>query len=256
MSWTVVLPYYNELAYLPVTLKSLLAQHLKPTRIILVDNHSTDGSSDLARTLTANSGIDILHVNEPRPGKINALETGLARVETEFVAFCDADTFYPPHYLATADAVLRSGDDVVAAMAVGSQNAGPRVKARVVSTILRRQTHTGGFGQSFRTSALRQAGGYSAQRWPFVLEDHEIMQRLFKVGRAKHAYNLWCVPSNRRSDRANVNWTLPEQLLYHLVPFALKDWFFYSFLAARFTKRGLANTNLREKTWVTAPPRP
>lgn len=249
MSWTVVLPYYNEHAYLPATLSSLLGQDLKPSYIILVDNASTDGSAALAHALTVNSGVKILHLHEPRPGKINALETGLARVETDFVAFCDADTFYPPHYLATADSVLRSGDSVVAAMAVGSQKVGPRVKARIVSTILHRQTHTGGFGQSFRTHALRQVGGYSAERWPFVLEDHEIMQRLFKIGRAKHALNLWCLPSNRRSDRTNVNWTTAEQMLYHLLPFALKDWFFYSFLAARFTKRGLANVNLREKTW-------
>ena len=249
MAWTIVLPYYNEHAYLPATLQSLLAQDLKPARIILVDNASTDRSADLARALTVNSGIDILHLHEPRPGKINALETGLAHVETDFVAFCDADTFYPLEYLARCNAVFAADESVVAAMATGSPSAWKRLKTLSVAKILYRQTHTGGFGQSFRTRALRQVGGYSAERWPFVLEDHEIMQRLFKVGRAKHAFNLWCLPSNRRSDRANVNWNKTEQLLYHLVPFILKDWFFYSFLATRFTKRGLANVNLREKTW-------
>ncbi len=249
MSWTVVLPYFNEVAYLPATIASLLAQNLKPSRLILVDNASTDGSADLARSLTASTLIDVLHLHEPRPGKINALETGLARVETDFVATCDADTFYPPHYLETADAVLRESDDIVAAMAVGSQKTAPRVKAMIVSAILSRQTHTGGFGQSFRTSALRQAGGFSTSQWSFVLEDHEIMQRLFKIGRAKHVFDLWCTPSNRRADRANVNWNTGEQLLYHLTPFALKDWFFYRFLARRFTQRGLGNVNLREKTW-------
>jgi len=249
MAWTVVLPYFNEQGYLPATLASLLAQDFKPTRIILVDNASTDGSGELARKLTANTDIEILHLHEPRPGKINALETGLAHVETEFVALSDADTFYPPKYLARCNAIFAADDSVVASMATGSPSRWKRFKTLSVAKILHRQTHTGGFGQSFRTKALRQVGGFSAERWPFVLEDHEIMQRLFKIGRAKHAFDLWCQPSNRRTYRANVNWSKGEQLLYHLVPFALKDWFFYSFLAARFTKRGLANVNLREKTW-------
>ena len=249
MSWSIVLPYFNEHAYLPATLKSLREQTLKPARIILVDNASTDGSAELARSLTANAGIDVVHVHEPRPGKINALETGLARVDTAFVAFCDADTFYPSEYLARCNEIFADDDTVVAAMATGSPSTWKRLKTLSVAKILYRQTHTGGFGQSFRTEALRQVGGYSAARWPFVLEDHEVMQRLFKIGRAKHAFDLWCLPSNRRSDRANVNWSMAEQLLYHLVPFALKDWFFYSFLTKRFTRRGLANVNLREKTW-------
>ena len=87
-------------------------------------------------------------------------------------------------------------------------------------------------------------------RWPYVLEDHEIMQRIFKLGTSRYDFDLWCTPSNRRSDRTSVNWTLGEQVLYHLTPFALKDWFFYSFLARRFAARKLSQLNLREKTWT------
>jgi len=125
-----------------------------------------------------------------------------------------------------------------------------QIKAMIVSKILSKQVHTGGFGQTFRTSALRSAGGYASAFWPFVLEDHEVMQRVFKYGRACYDFDLWCTPSNRRADRSTVDWTLTERLLYHATPFALKDWFFYSFLARRFSARGLGQMNLREKTWA------
>ena len=259
MRWSVVVPYYNERDYLPAMLASLIAQQFSPFRLILVDNASTDGSADLARDILRDTaGITAVYLHEPRPGKINALDCGLAQVDTEFVAFCDADTFYPSHYLARCDEIFAaSKSDVVAVMA-GNLSGPPitgaprrrQIKTMIVSKILSRQAHTGGFGQTFRTAALRSAGGYASALWPFVLEDHEVMQRVFKHGRARFDFDLWCTPSNRRADRSKVDWTLAERLLYHATPFALKDWFFYSFLARRFSARGLGQANLREKTWA------
>lgn len=258
--WSVVLPYYNETGYLRPTLESLFAQDFRDFRLILVDNASTDGSGDLARGLAAaRPGIETLHLHESRPGKINALQCGLAAVTTDFVAFCDADTLYPRHYLRRCnDLFASSGEDVVAVMAMDlpADHEGPaarrkRAKVMAVSRMLAKQTHTGGFGQSFRTGALRKAGGFSAEIWPFVLEDHEVMQRVFKFGRSVYAPDLWCIPSDRRADRRRVNWTLGERLLYHLTPFVLKDWFFYRFLARRFAGRALENTRLREKSWLS-----
>ena len=114
-----------------------------------------------------------------------------------------------------------------------------------------RQTHTGGFGQSFRTAALRQAGGFSAARWPFVLEDHEIMQQVFKLGRAVYAPDLWCVPSNRRADRAGVNWNAPGAAA--LPPHALRAerLVLLQLPQRRFTARALDNIKLRraQKSW-------
>lgn len=257
--WSVVVPYFNERDYLPATLATLITQDFRPFKLILVDNASTDGSADIAREmLRENPGITPFFAHEARPGKINALECGLAHVDTEFVSFCDADTNYPPHYLKRcAEVFAASPSDVVAVMASnlsGPPNHGAawrrQIKTMIVARLLSRQAHTGGFGQSFRTAALRQAGGFSAALWPFVLEDHEVMQRIFKIGRARYDFDLWCVTSNRRGDRTSVNWTTAEQALYHATPFALKDWFFYSFLARKFAQRKMDQTKLREKTWT------
>ena len=259
MRWSFVIAYYNEADFLPATLASLAAQTLKPFRLILVDNGSTDGSADLARQALADAdGIEAVHLTEDEPGKIHALERAMPAIDSEFVAFGDADTFYPPDYLATADRHFRAGGTGVAAvMAVDVPNPpdGPVarrkrfIRSRIASRLWPRQTHTGGFGQTFRTAALRASGGYDSAYWPYVLMDHEIMQRVLKQGRALYPADFWCIPSPRRGDRGRVRWTLAERILYHLTPFALKDWYFYRFLGPRLAARRLSHLNLREKPW-------
>ncbi|MDX2225441.1 MAG: hypothetical protein SFV21_21995, partial [Rhodospirillaceae bacterium] len=97
--------------------------------------------------------------------------------------------------------------------------------------------------------ALRDAGGYGAHHWPFVLKDHELIHRVLKRGRVRYDWDLWCIPSPRRNDRRAVRWSLAERLLYHVSPFAAKDWFFYRFLGPRFAARGMADTRLRARNW-------
>lgn len=254
--WTFVIAYYNEAAFLPATLEALAAQTARPFRLLLVDNGSTDGTPELARRWRAD-GVEVVHLFEQRPGKIHALEAAMPHVTTELVAFGDADTFYPPRYLETAAQAFDRDPQVVAAMALGlsapADSAAMRLRRRlyasVVTRLLSKQTHTGGYGQCFRTAALEAAGGFSEAQWRYVLLDHEIMQRVLKRGKVVYPYDLWAIPSPRRSDRRRVRWTLPERLLYHATPFALKDWYFYRFLGPRLGRRGSTHLNLRDKPW-------
>jgi len=259
--WTVVVPFYNERDYLPATVRSLAAQTAarpeRKVRLVLVDNASTDGSADLARAALAGAeGVEVEIIEEAKPGQVHALETGIAATETELVAICDADTIYPPHYLETAERVFDAGGpEVVAAMALGVTGAGSAPKPLLrrwkvfFASMLARQCHTGGYGQMFRTEALRAAGGYSKELWPYVLKDHELMHRMMRVGRSAYAVDLWCHASDRREDRTKVRWTLSERLMYHVVPYGKKDWFFYEFLAERLKRRKQDEINLRNRPW-------
>ena len=257
MSWTVIIPFFNEAAFIGDTIASFGSQQRRPNRLILVDNASTDGSAAIARAATEAAGLVAVHLHEARPGKIHALESAMAHLDTEYVALTDADTVYPAHYLALAERML-AAPGVVAAMAVGvsgdpdsaANRRFRRWRAGVMARIAPKQTHTGGYGQCFRSSALIAAGGFSEAQWPYVLLDHEIMQRVLKQGRAAYDPGLWCITSDRRADRRRVRWTLAERLLYHATPFALKDWYFYGFLGPRLRRRRLTHLNLREKSWV------
>ncbi len=253
--WSVVLAYYNETAFIAATLQCWATQKV-PLRLVLVDNGSSDDSAAICRDFRdSHPDLDVVLLSEARPGHLFALETGAAAIATDFIAFSDADTLYPPDYLEKAEALLtRPG--VVAALAAdlyapfeALSSRLRRFKFAIVTRLMARQSHTGSYGYCFRTAAYRACGGFSVERWPLMLYDHELIQRIGHQGRLAYADDLWCRASDRRSANASVRWTLAERLLYHVVPFRFKDWFFYDLLGPRFRARGMGFLNLRQRDW-------
>ena len=122
-----VVPARNEADELPRTLGALLTQHER-LHVVLVDDHSTDGTGDVARRIAADLGVtDRLTVlaAEPLPagwtGKVWAQHQGvqvaLAR-GADWIWLTDADIRHAPgvlpRLLATA---ARRGRDMVSVMA-------------------------------------------------------------------------------------------------------------------------------------------
>ncbi|MEV0785124.1 glycosyltransferase family 2 protein [Streptomyces sp. NPDC050423] len=85
----IVLPCLDEAAALP----GVLGAVPRGWRAIVVDNGSTDGSAELARSL----GATVVH--EPRRGFGSACHAGLLAAEAEFVCFCDCDGSLDPGLL-------------------------------------------------------------------------------------------------------------------------------------------------------------
>ena len=253
-AWTVLIPFFNEAALLADTIASIAAQTV-PLTLILVDNGSTDGSADVARAAIDRHGLDAIVVTERRAGKVAALRTGLGWVRTRFVATCDADTLYPPHYLAEAERLLRQDGCVVAGayfVAPGADQAALDAEARKILSAARalpRQCHAGGAGQAFDVAALRAAGGFDPDIWPFILEDHEVIHRTMTQGGMLYSRDLWCMPSPRERDRESIRWTLFERLVYSATAPWAGSWFFYDFLATRLQRRRLLSNKIRERAY-------
>ena len=263
-SLAVVLPYYNEVGFLRPTIASLLDQTQPIDQLILVNNGSTDGSENLCRELLAGCSIpDVVYLDEPRPGKTYALERATGSIRTALVAFVDADTYYPVEYFELCRRLLRQGGPqrcaVLAKDLYGPADCWSGVWNRwffaLLSRILYWQAFSGGCGQVFRTAAYRAAGGYSVGLWTYTIEDHEIINRLRKVGRVHYDPKFWCMPSPRRCDRSRVGWSRLEQFVYHVIPPGWGDWFFGSFLAGRFERRRIYQANLRQHDWEADPRR-
>ncbi|MER5551825.1 glycosyltransferase family 2 protein [Streptomyces sp. NPDC002793] len=85
----IVLPCLDEARALP----RVLARVPDGWRAIVVDNGSTDGSADIARSL----GATVVH--EPRRGFGSACHAGLLAAEAEYVCFCDCDGSLDPALL-------------------------------------------------------------------------------------------------------------------------------------------------------------
>jgi hopene-associated glycosyltransferase HpnB len=100
----IIVPARDEADALPKSLPSLLAQDYPGAwRIILVDDHSSDGTGDIAHKLAQKKDASdrLLVVEAPNlppgwaNGKLAALEAGLAQSKSEFVLFTDADIVHP-----------------------------------------------------------------------------------------------------------------------------------------------------------------
>lgn len=89
---SVIVPCYNAAAFLPATLRSVLAQQGFELQIILVDDGSTDGSAELV----ARDFPDVTLVRQSNAGVAAARNTGLAHARHDWVAFIDADDLWLP----------------------------------------------------------------------------------------------------------------------------------------------------------------
>ena len=131
----VVLPVLDEEAALPGVLAGL------PTgfRALVVDNGSSDGSVELARSLGATV------VEEPRRGFGAACFAGLQAATAPVVAFCDADGSFDLSQLprVTEPVLAASADLVLGARQLATRGAWPvhaRLANRVLALELRRRT--------------------------------------------------------------------------------------------------------------------
>lgn len=89
---TVVVPAYNEAASIADTIRSIQAQTLPARRVIIIDDFSTDGTGDIARSL----GAEVIRPPQNTGSKAGAQNFALPLVNTEFIMAIDADTTLAP----------------------------------------------------------------------------------------------------------------------------------------------------------------
>jgi glycosyltransferase involved in cell wall biosynthesis len=96
---SIIIPVWNSPGLLHRCLDALGAQTLPRDKfeIIVVDNGSTDNTSDVARSVPG-----VILLNEPRPGSYAARNRGLQQARGVYVAFTDADCLPAPDWLEKA----------------------------------------------------------------------------------------------------------------------------------------------------------
>lgn len=86
---SVIIPVYNGDRYLAQTIESVLAQTYSPIEIILVDDGSTDGSAEIAKSYS-----EVDYIYQSNQGVSVARNNGIAAAKGEFIAFIDADDLW------------------------------------------------------------------------------------------------------------------------------------------------------------------
>jgi glycosyltransferase involved in cell wall biosynthesis len=91
---SVIIPTYNNAAYLPAAVASVRAQAMAVREIIIVDDGSQDGTEAVIPTLG-----EVRYLRQANAGPAAARNRGLAMAEGEWVAFLDADDTWTPDRL-------------------------------------------------------------------------------------------------------------------------------------------------------------
>ncbi|MBQ7920644.1 MAG: glycosyltransferase family 2 protein [Lachnospiraceae bacterium] len=92
---TVIVPLYNQKSYIEECIESILSQSYEEISVIIVDDGSTDGSSDICEELAGkDSRIEVIH--QENKGLAGARFAGLLATKTKYVTFVDADDFILP----------------------------------------------------------------------------------------------------------------------------------------------------------------
>ncbi|MBO4815225.1 MAG: glycosyltransferase [Muribaculaceae bacterium] len=95
---SVIVPVYNVKSYLPRCLESIVAQDYSPLEVILVDDGSDDGSSELCDEWAAQDArIKVIHKANEGPGQ--ARNAGLDVAQGQYVSFIDSDDYVHPQFI-------------------------------------------------------------------------------------------------------------------------------------------------------------
>ena len=227
-----VVPAFNEEAYLPACLESILQQIDPATsglapgscEVIVVNNASTDRTGEVARSFPG-----VMVVEEPRKGLTHARQAGFAASSGELIANVDADSRLHPGWVEKVLLTFAAAEAAEAAQAgTGSARgravrplaafSGPLVyydlsprQRRLVRVfymtawvtyainryILRMGSMVQGGNFVVSRSSLEAIGGFNLAI-SFYGEDTDIARRLNQVGEVRFSFDLKMWSSARR----------------------------------------------------------
>lgn len=198
---SVVIPITRYEVELNEALVSVLNQSEQDFEVILVDNHATPGTLEIAESWQLRHPERIRVVVEPKRGAVSARNKGILESRGEFIAFLDSDDRMKPDRLKLQLEVLRQNQEIslvggwkdeisADGRVVLEKNSAPQIPRW--ATIL--------FGQSerwkkdpfyepqtstffIRSSSIRDVGMFDPRFDPFWLEDTDFSFRMYEKGR-------------------------------------------------------------------------
>ncbi|MFM9277811.1 glycosyltransferase family 2 protein [Paenibacillus jiagnxiensis] len=187
---TVLITFYNPGRYIIDALNSIFNQTYSDWKILLVDDASTDNSSDLIQSYLQDPRVTLIR-HSANQGHAKSLNTGLQQINTPFFVQLDADDWFYPD---TLQALMREAVQQPQDVAVLSGNINFSFEdalGNVTQSIIRKgrsfsdpydfiQANSSVWPRCYRTSILKEIGGWPTDI-PYdgrYVEDMSILLRL------------------------------------------------------------------------------
>lgn len=103
---SVVLPVYNQVQWVRESIKCMLRQTYQDFELIIVDDGSTDGSTEVLKEF-ANRDARIFYHRKDNGGTGSALNLGFSHAKGEYGTWISSDNLYNPSMLTVLHTVLR-----------------------------------------------------------------------------------------------------------------------------------------------------
>jgi glycosyltransferase involved in cell wall biosynthesis len=110
MKVTVIMPIYNGEKYLYEAINSILQQDFEDFELLLLDDASTDKSSEIAQSFQ-NQKIRFLQQTQNK-GLVASRNTGIAEAKGEYITWLDHDDYAMPNKLAIQTAFLDQNPNI------------------------------------------------------------------------------------------------------------------------------------------------
>ncbi len=175
MNYYIVIPSHNEEAFISLTLQSLVTQTVLPTKIVVVNDNSTDSTAAIVLEFSekypfislVNKTSDAIHL--PGSKVIQAFQKGLKTLDDQFdfIVKADADLIFPPNYFETIIQHFKSDSKIgmVGGFAYIEKN------GEWILENLTDKDHIRGAFKAYRKETFKQIGGLKpAMGWDTVDE--------------------------------------------------------------------------------------
>lgn len=175
MRFYIIIPSYNEEEFITLTLQSLVEQTALPTKVVVVNDSSTDKTPEIVLAFAekhpwislVNKTSNAVHM--PGSKVIQAFQEGQKHIDDNYdiIVKIDADLIFPPNYFETIINHFKSDDQIgmVGGFCYIEKN-GDWVLENLTD-----KDHIRGALKAYRAATFKQIGGLRAQMgWDTVDE--------------------------------------------------------------------------------------
>lgn len=175
MKYYIIIPAHNEEAFIGLTLQSLLEQTVLPSKIVVVNDNSTDKTGEIVMAFAEkNPTITLINktseaIHLPGSKVIQAFQKGLETVDDDYdlMVKADSDLIFPSNYFETIITHFESDDQIgmVGGFAYIKKN-GDWILENLTD-----KDHIRGAFKAYRKDCFKQIGGLKpAMGWDTVDE--------------------------------------------------------------------------------------